>query len=168
MPQLDYNLYFKEAVEGLIADLRISVIESRAAEGNVGFGRAVVVGSDKEVQAQLPVSSGDSLLGITALDQAVEQASADVTPGNIKAGDAYYRDGSEVNVMRRGQIWAYVRQDVFVGDPVYFIYSGTDSEIGYFRKDDGGTTAKLVNNAEFKTNALSGELAQIEINLPNS
>lgn len=155
MTQLNYNLYQGAAHAGLLYDIEPHRIITNAAEGAILFGRAVVAGTDAEKQVMLPDPSGlEKFRGVAKSTWAQEQ---DIT------GEGQYKDKAAVNVMKQGVIWVEINQNVLVDDIAYFVYTA-GADLGKFRKDD--TNAILVPTGVFRSSANSGELVQLEINLP--
>ena len=152
MTQLDYNLYMPEKHIGMIADGRQHLIETNAAEGAIKYGFGVIAGTDPAKQVKLPLLTGGVFRGITISTWAKEQVS----------GDGLYADTDAVNTLRRGVVWVEVNSDVVIDEAAYFVYAGADA--GKFRND--ATSADAVPTGIFRSSALSGELAKLEINLP--
>lgn len=153
MTQLTYNLYMGAKHIGMISDARPHLIETRAAEGIILFGYAIVEGTDPLTQVKIPAATGKAFRGISISTWAKEQDAL---------GDGKYTDKEAVNILRRGEIWVMVNGNVTVDDAAYFVYTGADA--GKFRND--ATNADAVPTGVFKNSANSGELALIEINLP--
>lgn len=153
MSQLTYNLYMPEKHIGLISDARPHLVETKAAEGEILFGYAIVEGTDPLIQVKIPAVTGKAFRGISISTWAKEQ---DIL------GDGKYKDKEAVNILRQGEIWVLVNGNVAIDDPAYFVYTGADA--GKFRND--ATDADAVPTGVFKSSANSGELALIEINLP--
>lgn len=164
--QTTYQLYYERAKAGMIADLRTKVEESYAAESELNFGMAAVAGTDPEKQIKKPDAAGQTFRGITTDEWTEEQRLTNV-PASTTESEGKFIEYDMVPVLRRGVIWVKVVQDVNVDDPVYFMHSSPAPEDnGYFRKDAAGGQADLVPTGVFKTSALAGELAVVEINLP--
>ena len=111
MPQIDYNLRLTEGQEGLVTDLRPTINVSKVAEGIVGFGRALVAGTDPTSQVKIPSAVGQVFRGISRNTYALERDSA---------LNAEYTDKSTVNVLRDGEIWVTVKDDVVIDTAVYY------------------------------------------------
>jgi hypothetical protein len=162
--QTDYKLYFLQAKAGMLGDLRENIQESYAAESEFNFGMAAVRGTDPVGQIIKAVATGGIFRGITVAAFTLEQS---LLSGSISDSVGKYLINDMVPVMRRGQIWVKVVQDVLVDDPVYFVHTNVDpTKIGYFRKDADTANADLVPTGVFRTAALAGGLALVEINLP--
>ncbi len=155
MTQLKYDLYQGVAHAGLIYDIEPHRIITKAAEGGIRFGSAVIPGTDVEKQVRAPDPAGlEHFRGIATSTWAKEQ--------NL-AGAGEYIGGNAVNVLKQGVVWVEVNQDVVIDDAAYFVITaGIDN--GKFRKDNTG--AELVPTGVFRSSASAGELAQLEINLP--
>ena len=155
MTQLTYNLYQAAAHAGLLYDIEPHRIVTRAAEGVIIFGRALVAGTDAEKQVILPDPAGlEKFRGIAEATWAGEQSIA---------GQGEYKDKAAVNVIKQGIVWVLVTQNVLVDDPAYYVITA-GADLGKFRKD--ATEAELVPTGVFRSSANSGTLAQLEINLP--
>lgn len=154
MSQLDYSENMPVANIGLVADLEFAYKVSYAAEGVVGYGVAVVAGTDAEKQIKVPTATGQKFRGVSISTWANEQLKA--------TSEGEYKDKQAVNVLRKGRIWVRVNANITVDDPAYFVYTGADA--GKFRNDN--TDADRVPGGEFRSSANAGELAVIEINLP--
>lgn len=154
MPQIDYNLTLTEGQEGLVTDLRPNTIISKIAEGVVGFGRALVAGTDATSQVKIPSAAGQVFRGVSVGTWAMERNSL---------LNAEYIDKSTVSVLRKGEIWVTVKGDVVIDTQVYYYISGANA--GLFTSAVTNT-AQLLPGAVFTSSALDGELATIELILP--
>jgi hypothetical protein len=153
MTQLAYNLDMGVAHVGLLYDIRPHRIVSDCAEGIVPFGSAVIPGTDAEKQVKVPTATSQTFRGVALSTWAQEQNAS---------GDGEYKDTTPVNVLKQGVVWVEVNGNVLVDQPAFFVYTGAD--VGKFRAD--GTDADAVPTGVFRSSANSGELAQLEINLP--
>ena len=153
MTQLAYNLYMDAAHVGLLYDIEPHRIASDCADGIIPFGSAVIPGSDPEKQVKVPTATSQQFRGVALATWAQEQNAS---------GDGEYKDTSAVNVLKQGVVWGEGNGDVLVDEPAYFVYTGAD--VGKFRAD--ATDADAVPTGVFRSSATSGNLAQLEINLP--
>jgi len=154
MPQINYNLTMSEGQEGLVTDLQPNTIVSYIAEGVVGFGRALVAGTDPTSQVKIPSAKGQVFRGVSIGTWALERNTA---------LNAEYIDKSTVSVLRKGEIWVTVAGAVVIDTPVYYYVTGANA--GYFTNVISADT-ELLPNAVFKSSAGDGEFARIEILLP--
>lgn len=154
--QTDYSQYPAEGVAGMKVDSREDTVESYAAEGAIGFGLAVIKGTDAAVQVKKPAAADGVFRGV-ALRTLAMSRQADGTDG--------YADEDAVNVLRQGQVWVPTITAVAVDGAAYFVNSGADA--GKFSATNDGTT-DAVPTGVFRSAvaATSGGLAKLEINLP--
>lgn len=162
--QTTYDLYYLRAKAGMLGDVRDNTQESYAAENEFNFGMAAVFGTNAEKQIKKAVATGEVFAGITVAAMTTEQT---LVPGSISDSTGKWLQYDMVPTLRKGQIWVKVTQDVNPNDPVYFVHTNADpTKIGYFRKDADTANADLVPTGIFRTAALAGGLALVEINLP--
>jgi len=154
MSQTTYNTEMDEGQEGLVTDLRPNTIISKVAEGAVPFGRALIAGTDPEIQVKIPAAAGGVFRGVSVGTWAMERNTAT---------NAEYLTTTSVSILRKGEIWVEVKEAVVVDSPVYYHISGVNA--GYFTSDNDATT-ELLPNAVFTMSASADELATIEILLP--
>jgi hypothetical protein len=93
--QLTYDSKPAKAFNGQLADMNPKEIVSKAAEGEIGFGLAVEIGSGDN---QVAVASGGAFFGM----------SVRVNKGNDDLTDAVYADEDAVRTLRGGYIYAEV------------------------------------------------------------
>jgi len=157
MPQLTYNFDMSVAVAGMVSDSRAANIISRAAEGDVDFGLALIQGTDPKVQVKVPLAAAGVFEGISVESWNVVQV--------LSTNTGLYKDTESVPVLRKGKIWVHIDQDISINDPVYFRHTGGNE--GYFRKDADTGNADLVPTGVFRGDATAASgIAEIEINLP--
>lgn len=154
--QTTYSRNTSAGLAGLPVDIRDCTIESYAAEeaDGIGFGLALVPGTDPDKQVKLP--SGEALVfrGISVHTYAVEQQSD---------GTVEYADEQTVNVLRRGVIWVQTTGTVTRDQAAFFVISGANA--GKFTDTDDATTDPVPSGV-FRSSASGGALAKLEINLP--
>lgn len=158
-----YGFALDRAQAGQKADAGFDHVESFAAEGAVPFGYGVVAGT---ADNQVAVASADdeTFMGVAIFTHAVEQGiDESASKGEQYSTGAEYRDGDAVNVLRRGRVYVTVTDDVSAGDTAYVDVTTTGEE-GQFTND---STDNLATGGVFRTSADSGELAVVEVNLPN-
>lgn len=155
MSQTTVTQYGAAGFAGLIADSMFTDKMSYSAEGDVGFGLPVKLGTNKERQvAELTTDAGQAALavGVSVATQAVEQTSA---------GVAEYADTDTVSVMKRGRIWMLTQDAVVAGTTANLhLASGsvTDASV------TTGIEAFTQFSAKFITGTTAAGLAIVEIN----
>lgn len=151
MSQLNYDVNFEKAFEGLLGDVNNIDSVSRLVEGaGVLFGRGVQSGTDEE-QAKaaglgmtLPMFEGFSI------HQPVE------------AGDLL--ETYPISVLRKGRIWVKT-EDAIVKDGSVFLRLAA-GEIGVVKASaDASNTLDISSKVKVVKGALAGELALLEINI---
>ncbi len=108
MSQTTVTQYGAAGFAGLIADTSDNNIMSYSAEGTIGFGVPVVLGTNKERQVlatDTNVGQGALAIGIS-VSGVIEQTSA---------GVAAYVATQSVGVMKRGRIWVNTDDAVTAG-----------------------------------------------------
>jgi hypothetical protein len=157
--QETYNLYFTPAIEGQFAYGNYNnYVESYLETGAINFGRGVAL--DGERKCKLVSADTDSVIGIALATSSKQKPTLD--------GQTQYDEKDAVNVLRKGSIWVYVQDPdgVTAGDDVFVYFSGTNQ--GQFANDAQTSTAVQIPGAKFKTDAVQGALAVVELNLPQS
>ena len=136
---------------------------SGAAEGTIGFGKAVMRGTDEEKQfAEFDGSSGASIPGFANFNLS----------GNID--DMEYVDEQPMTVITQGVFMARVSTTAdtapTAGDSVAVAPDGdvmtateADADSG-----TGGTYAVKLSNAQFTQDAAAGDLVAVEVDFPMS
>lgn len=152
---MNYELYMQPANQGMLADSMFTDKNSFAAEGVVGFGLALVSGTDPVNQVKIPTASGQVFMGISI---------ASLTTVQDATGNGGYKDTATVSVLRRGRIWVAVTGAVTANLPAYFVYSGADA--GKFSNSNTG--AQIVPTGVWRTSTTGAGIALLEINLPAS
>jgi len=154
--QTTYARDHAAGMAGLLSDLRDAVVESYSAEGTagIGFGLAVVAGTDPDRQVKLPTGEGLVFRGITLHEYAQEQQ-AD--------GTVEYAEGDTVNVGRRCRAWVRTAGSVTRDQKAFFIISGADA--GKFSNADDASTDEVPTGV-FRSSVSGAGLAELEINLP--
>ena len=85
------------------------------------------------------------------------------THKNKRADNTHGYEATEVvSILRRGRVWVPVTETVAENDDAYVVLATSGSE-GKFCKT---STGNLATGGKFVTGATSGNLAQVEINLP--
>lgn len=154
--QTSYDQYPAEAAAGMKVDSREDTVESFAAEGAIGWGLAVIKGTDPDVQVKKPAAADGVFRGVALRTSVFEQNSSGVSG---------YVDEDSVNVLRKGMVWVPTITAVTRDNPAYFVNSGADA--GKFSATNDGTT-DAVPTGVYRSSvaATSGGLAKLEINLP--
>lgn len=165
MAQTNTNTYgfaLDVAQAGQKVDAAADFIESFAAEGNVPFGYGVVAGT-ADNQVAVAAADTDSFVGVSVFTHAVPQG-IDLTAaeGEQYTTGAEYRDGDAVNVARKGRVYVEVTANVTAGEAAYVDVTTTDEE----GKFTNVSTDNLATGGVFRTDASTGDLAVIEVNLP--
>ncbi len=113
MSQLSYSLNVSEGKAGLIAyagNQDKTIVSLNNPVDAIEFGRAVAKVTGEDGQCKLPDGSGVVIDGISVLSTNTEGTN--------------YPAKSSVGVMRKGQIYVQVEEDVTSDDPVYVRYDG--------------------------------------------
>lgn len=153
MSQTSVSQYGAAGFAGLLADNGTFNTMSYSAEGNIGFGVPVVLGTNKErqvVAVGTGVGQGALTVGI-AVSGIVEQTSA---------GVAAYADKDTVGVIKEGRIWVNTEDAVVAGTVANLKLSSgkfTDEAVA------AGIEAFTQFTARFITGTSGAGLAIVEI-----
>ena len=134
-----YSYGQDKAVVGMKADSTVDVIDSFAAEGAIGVGKAVERGTDPAKQVKASVTA-NKVIGISIFENKVDE-----TP--------LYPDEYAVPVCTFGDVWVEVSESVTAGASVYLSTAGAW----------GSSTGSAVSGMTYLTSAGSGELAIVRI-----
>lgn len=134
-----YSYGQDKAVVGMKADSTVDVIDSFAAEGAIGVGKAVERGTDPAKQVKASVTA-NKVIGISIFENKVDE-----TP--------LYPDEYAVPVCTFGDVWVEVSEAVTAGSAVYLSTAGAW----------GSSTGSAVSGMTYLTSAGSGELAIVRI-----
>jgi hypothetical protein len=143
-----------------VTAVQLTVALTTANSGAVPFGVGVAQGSEDDL-GRLPIGSGDTIVGISVLDQ--------TEPNQIRTGVHEYQAGDAMGIARQGRVWVYVEDAVATGGDVYIRHTatGNGSQLGAARSDnDGGAAAQLTSAVFDTTQATPGGLAVINLNRP--
>lgn len=143
--QTEYTIDQGKGFEGMLADGKHIDADSAILEGAPGAlraGHAVKHGTEDNTFA-VRAADTDSIAGVLIYRPLVD--------GAIEEGRAQ-------TLLRKGRILVKVTTDVVRGEKAHVAAAGTFSNAG-------GTT---LANSEFRTSALAGELAVLDLNLPGS
>ena len=154
MSQTSVSLYQAAAFNGMLADLSDNDIVSFAAEGAVGIGRTVRLGTNKEkqvVQSSTAVGQAALVVGFALHDHAREMSGA---------GLVQFADKETVNVFKRGRIWVET-QDAVVAGAVANLHLAT----GKFTDEAVGAGIEAITqlNVRFVTGTSAAGLAIVEV-----
>lgn len=151
--QLNYDVNFEKAFEGLLGDVNNIDSVSRLIEGaGVLFGRGVQSGTDEE-QAKA-AAAGMTLANFEGF----------VIHQPVEKGELVEKYA--VSVLRKGRIWVKADEAMAKDGAVWLVLSG--GEIGAVRATDAGGGASLDVSSKCKVvkgASAAGELALIEVNI---
>ena len=109
----------------------------------LGFGLAVAQGAnDKGTRLVKTGDTSDKFIGVSVLDR---------TAGDLINGK--FPQYNDARIMKRGIIWVTVTEDVKANDA-----AAVDLATGKFNK-----SGAAFKNAKFRTSAVAGQIAQLEI-----
>lgn len=149
-----------------------SAVTANAAPSFIGFGLAVIkrtgAGTDDR-SAGVPTAGGQTLLGVAErIHSIVDPLQGGVTGLGPNAQAA--APGQDMTVGRRGTWLVSVEVAVAPEDAAFFrtTANGALTTIGAWRNTNDGGNADAVPNGggRFKTSAVAGGIAELEINLP--
>ena len=159
-----YEFTLDKAQAGQKAGLDFDHVESFAAEGAVPFGRGVIHGTNPEKQVAVPADALGTFAGVSVFTHSREQTlNQDASMGEQFSGGAQYRDKDTVSTLRKGRIYVLVTAAVEAGEDAY-VDVLTEGEEGKFTNVD---VDNLATGGVFRSAADEGELAIVEVNLPN-
>lgn len=156
MPQVSMTSLPAAAFNGMLASNTVTKIRSYAAEGVVGIGKLVRLGTNKETQCvQLSTAVGQGALawGFAVHNHNQEQS---------LAGLVQYADKETVNVMRRGDLWVETNDAVVAGNTANYHLASqklTDEAVAAGIEAIGGLSVK------FLTSTSGAGLAQVEVEI---
>ena len=154
MSQTTVTQYGAAGFAGLLYDTGETDVLSYSAEGIVGFGVPVKLGTNKERQtAALTTSAGQGALavGISLATHTIEQTSA---------GAAQYADKQSVSMLKRGRVWMLTNDAVVAGANANLVLANstvTDEAVA------AGIEAFTQFSAKFITGTSAAGLAVVEI-----
>lgn len=134
-----YSYGQDKGLAGMKADSTVDVIDSFAAEGPIGVGKAVERGTDPAKQVKESVTAAN-VIGI-----AIFENKAEASP--------LYPDEYAVPVCTFGDVWVEVSEAVTAGAPVYLSAAGAW----------GSSKGSAVTGMTYLTSAGVGELAIVRI-----
>lgn len=148
--QTTYSQNMNPAYAGMLADLSDKVVDSKAAEGQIGLGFGVVSGTNAEKQVKVPAGSVNGFQGV-ALYQAKEQG---------LDGSVVFKDKDTVPVLSKGRAWVPVIGAVAYDGAVYLIHTGANA--GKFTGTADVNQGQIAA-AKFKSSTSGDGLAIIEL-----
>lgn len=158
--QTSYPLNTAVALEGHLDSTAIYDSTSRAVEGEIGFGRAVVRGTNPGTQVILPSGPAPVFYGVAIRIIGHENT---LNNNQFQPRISYYNKET-AEILRAGYIWVWTEQAVTPADPVYYRYAaGSETVIGRFRKDADTATAALLDGASFEGSAGAGTLVLLRL-----
>lgn len=158
--QTSYAMYNATGQVGRIYDTALRQTDTYLAQGAVGIGKAVVLGTATEtdtsrgqiVQAGTGVGQGALIVGISEFSQTLETSAS--------GGTVQYADKAAVPVMKKGRIWVETNDAVVAGAVANFhLASGkfTDASVG------AGIEATTLIKLRFVTGNSAAGLAAVEV-----
>lgn len=158
MPITNYSEYMSAPTgKGRVGQYQDQRADTLAANEAIGWGRAVQYAANKNKADLYDGVAGAKVIGVAIANHYAEYRSSDVN--NPLVGE--YVANEAVSVLRRGLIWVEVLEDVVKGDQAV-----ADNATGDFRPSQTVTGGKSAVIGEFKTSAVAGGLALLEINMP--
>lgn len=152
--QLSYDQYQPAAFAGMIADGSFRDVMSYSAEGAVGFGKPLILGTNKERQVAVAgtgAGAGALVIGFSAASHSVEQTSA---------GVAQYADTESVPTFKDGRIWVMTNDAVVAGATANLhLASGTLTDAAVTT----GIEAFTQISVKFITGTTAAGLAMVEV-----
>jgi hypothetical protein len=158
MAQTSYTQTMPTGMAGMKAEAIDDQVESYAAEGAIGFGLAVIRGTDLLKQVKLPAAGGGVFRGVSLQTHTIVQSSS---------GVAQYADTDAVSVLRKGKVWVPVTGAVTIDAPAFFDNGSANAgaDAGKFSATDDSST-DAVPTGLFRTSTSGAGLAILEVNLP--
>ena len=149
--QLNYDVNFERAFEGLLGDVNNIDSVSRLVEGSgVLFGRGVQSGTDEEQAKAAGIGMALPMFEGFSIHQSVEN------------GDLL--ETYPISILRKGRIWVKT-EDAIVKDGNVFLRLAA-GEIGVVKASaDSTNTLDISSKVKVVKGALAGELALLEINI---
>lgn len=157
--QTSVNEYRDKGLAGQLADIGSHDVVTRAnaSGGSIPPGVFVTKGGN-EGEAVLPDATGD-VTGLVGLGV--------VGRSNTQAQDEGYADGDPMPIIKKGRVWVPVEDGVTAETAAFvrFVAAGAE-QLGAFRSDADGGDAVALSGAKFASDAIAGEVALLDINLP--
>jgi hypothetical protein len=150
--QTGYTLIHAAALAGMPVNLEGNKFISRVAEGDVGFGLAVVRGTGTR-SCEVPAAAGD-FLGFASRTVDKQADLSEV----IK-----YNDKTEVGILEEGEIWAIADETVVEGDPCFYVNGSGGGTPGRVRNDADTAAATAIQFATIESGGNQGDLVKVKI-----
>lgn len=162
MSQTSYSQSMAVAQAGMKAGAGDDYVESFLAQVALGFGLAVIAGTDLARQVTLAAAAGGVFRGVSLHTQAIEQGYPPPQTGPVK-----YPIGMAVSVLRQGRLWVVTREAVTIDTPAFFDNGSAAAGVnsGKFSMVDDGSTDAVPTGIFRSTNTGAG-LAVLEIMIP--
>ena len=157
MSQTNYDEQ-KRALDGMKGNIGPDTVMSYAAEGVIGFGRFVALGTDKEKQVKLPAGATD-VTSLKSKRGVALQSHANENPKN--GAEPRYLDKATVSVLTKGFVYVKVEENIAVADDVFVRFQGGDE--GLFRSDADTADAAQLADARWIEGADAGDFALLEL-----
>ncbi len=159
--------YHDKAIAGMTADSQMRNVITKAASGDIDFGDAVQFDDATLDEGTVKkLAAGGKVIGIAKYNLLVSDvvhAKKNATQADFMnpfAGNAKYRQGDAVNIVRQGTVYVKLSGTVKAGDPVSAVVSGTNPTT----YTTGGDI--VVANAVFAEAGVADDLVKIVINNP--
>lgn len=161
MSQTSYAMDQESNVAGDLAYSNIdqcTILTYKNPVDQIKFGRAVAKVSADENGVEKPDSGSSVIVGVSLRDLTIEYDSSN---------ENLYPALSDVSVMRRGQVYVYVEEDVTPDDAVFVRHTanGGLTDLGAFRTDSDSSNALALTTAKFLTSASAGGVAILDLNI---
>lgn len=158
----------------------ITSIEGRsaAAETNIAFGAAVVLGANNDgtnygqscsvadaSNSNLPKNAAGDLIFLGVAHRTHAQATCKEQPLEAPYGDgdrSYSKPTEPVNIQTQGRLSVLLHEDVAQGDPVVFATDGATHNLDTWGKTSAN--GQVVTTAKWFQGGVAGELAVLELN----
>jgi hypothetical protein len=160
MTQTSYDAEADVAFPGMLVDTdaasRSSISRANEETSAVGYGLGVALGTDPEVQFELPAATAFEFGGVLVHSHAREDVEA---VGPV--------EGELAELLRKGRIWVVAEEAVTTADNVFLRHTANGGLLpGGWRTDADTARADQIAQARWLTAAGAGELAQLEVNYP--
>lgn len=146
MSQTIVRQALRPAVPGGLFDAGFHDIISKSAEGAIGFGLAVIEGTDPETQCQLPQTSLANFLGVAARDNKEQQFVPTL-------GTNEYDDEDTVGIVQEGRVWVLIVETVTIASAVTAWFDlgigVAGAPIGAFGDTDDAESALITAGARY-------------------
>lgn len=158
MAQLTYETNFRVGILGNEAEeLPSKKGTAKNAQGaDIPFGVAVARSGNSDIERVLPTSGSDEIIGV-ALNTFFQDNRSLSNDDGIKDDD-YFTE------MYEGVIWVKPEVAVQPGEPVFVRHTanGGNTQLGAFRNDADTSNAVQIRG-RWRSSALAGELAKLEL-----